>query len=607
MKTQRAGSSPPPQDNHTYSEHNACGQTVQEGRDRLQDALKAHDCAPTGRPMQALTYVDAGFAMFPCRPDKTPYTKHGYLDATTDPGQIRAWWQRWPDALIGLPVPDGYVVIDVDGPKGWASLRAGDYTLPATLTAITGRGDRYRHLWYRLPAGVTVSPKVAVLPGVDIRARGSYVIVPPSRSTFGPYTWEGGAFDPDAITKAPSWLLELLERKSDDRKPPVNVEEVLSGVAEGERNNTLYRYLCKRARTLTAPELAALASAANAGFEPPLPADEVAAVVESASRYAQQPSEAAEADDAGGDILTHLGVRRVSELPTAAPPPLLADRLDPEGHTILFGTGGAGKGVLACQWATELVRLGFKPLVVDYEGHDTEWSRRLASLGGEGVTAQVFYVSPCAASWHGPRGAMWEQAQELRKVCEVTGANYLVVDSIIPACGAVDPMKPEAASQYAAALQYIGLPALSLAHVTKEHDLRYPFGSIFWHNLARVTWSLTTEGRDGVHSALLTHRKRNNYASLGSLLVEFTWEDGLPVEVRERRYSVCLSEQIGEVLADGPLTVTEIVQQLNDGLEDGAPRVNPDSVGKALRRGLTARPPEFRREGKGKTIRWSYA
>ena len=30
----------------------------------------------------ALGYAEAGWPVFPCKPDKTPYTKHGVLDAS---------------------------------------------------------------------------------------------------------------------------------------------------------------------------------------------------------------------------------------------------------------------------------------------------------------------------------------------------------------------------------------------------------------------------------------------------------------------------------------------------------------------------------------------
>src|SRR5919107_1194087 len=56
-----------------------------------------------------------------------PMTTSGFLDATTDPDRIRAWWARHPHANIGAPTgAPGFDVLDVDvrpDGNGWAAYR----------------------------------------------------------------------------------------------------------------------------------------------------------------------------------------------------------------------------------------------------------------------------------------------------------------------------------------------------------------------------------------------------------------------------------------------------------------------------------------------------
>ena len=138
------------------------------------------------------------------------------------------------------------------------------------------------------------------------------------------------------------------------------------------------------------------------------------------------------------------------------------------------------------------------------------------------------------------------------------------------ACGATDPLEPAAAGQYTAALAHIGRPALSLGHVTKAEDGRYPFGSVFWHNLARLTWSLTR----GPVGTVLTCRKANNYPAIGRVLVDMQWWEDRPVRVTEvPAYSAKLAELVAEVLAgeEEGLTVAGILEQLDAQREEDEP------------------------------------
>ncbi len=279
------------------------------------------------------------------------------------------------------------------------------------------------------------------------------------------------------------------------------------------------------------------------------------------------------------NVMARTGALCLSEISTVPPAPPLLGHLDPQGHTILHGMGGVGKGTLTAWWIVNLVAAGHRVLLVDYEGHPEEWACRICGLGGIEAMEVVLYVSPSSAGWTGRRGAIWEQGADLHALAVEWGATYMVIDSIVPACGATDPLKPESAGQYAAALVGIGLPALSLAHVTKTDNAVYPFGSIFWHNLARLSWSLTRDGE----TVQLVCRKANNYEHLGRFVVATTWFEGRLGEVALTPYSVVLADRIAEAIGTESLTVTEIVALLKAD-DDGA--IKTDSVRTALRRGL---------------------
>jgi hypothetical protein len=132
---------------------------------------------------EALAYAAAGWPVFPCRPgQKIPATRHGCLDATTDPHVIGRWWRVMPDANVaiatGTPGPD---VVDVDrkgardGTAAMERLRcAGLLAGPLALVSTPSNG---LHLYYRGSGQGNGS-----LPqhGIDFRGRGGYVLAPPS-------------------------------------------------------------------------------------------------------------------------------------------------------------------------------------------------------------------------------------------------------------------------------------------------------------------------------------------------------------------------------------------------------------------------------------------
>ena len=158
----------------------------------------------------ALAYAARGWLVVPlhnpkqgvcsCRkkncssPGKHPRTEHGLNDGSRDPKQIARWWDKWPDANLGILTgrESGLVVLDVDGMDGKQSLQALTAThggLPKTLCVKTGRtgtdGKRAgAHYYFRAPVGVPIQNSAGVHgkglgKGLDIRADGGYVVAPP--------------------------------------------------------------------------------------------------------------------------------------------------------------------------------------------------------------------------------------------------------------------------------------------------------------------------------------------------------------------------------------------------------------------------------------------
>jgi hypothetical protein len=129
-----------------------------------------------------------------CRTDcgrnagKHPVTRHGKDDATADPSQVAAWWERWPWANIGIRIPAGLVALDVD-PRNSGAVALAELThrhgrLPQTLTARTGAGGLHIWLAYAGPA------RAQLRRGVDVKVSSGYVVAPPSIHASGRrYEW----------------------------------------------------------------------------------------------------------------------------------------------------------------------------------------------------------------------------------------------------------------------------------------------------------------------------------------------------------------------------------------------------------------------------------
>lgn len=203
-----------------------------------------------------------------------------------------AEWERWLAAgkNIGLTPPANILVIDEDvkdeGPANMASWEAEHGSLPETLTVKTPSGGQHRV--FRLPKGVTVKNSVGVLPGVDIRTSGGYVVAPPSETDKGKYKFTSLA----PIADAPPALIELLT-SGRARDKPVGADSPV--FPTGQRNAGLTSIAGRLRRSGHGyDEIIALLEAANSQrCQPPLTDDEVETIARSVCNYAPDASEIA--------------------------------------------------------------------------------------------------------------------------------------------------------------------------------------------------------------------------------------------------------------------------------------------------------------------------
>jgi len=242
----------------------------------------------------ALSYIQMGFAVFPCRPGrKEPLTEHGFKDATVDPQQVREWWDKVPTVNVAIATGSvsNLLVIDVDsrndGESGLDKLRRDHGNLPQTPLVITGGG---RHIYLRHPGGQNRCSTGELAPGIDIKADGGYVVAPPSLHPSGPaYRWDKD-YDIANVrpSAAPAWLIEqLAQMENSTRHGPTSRATGGNVIPDGQRNNALASLAggMRRMGMGYGEILAALQVTNQARCRPPLDDTEIEQIAASITRY----------------------------------------------------------------------------------------------------------------------------------------------------------------------------------------------------------------------------------------------------------------------------------------------------------------------------------
>lgn len=139
----------------------------------------------TGKLGAALEAAARGQRVFPLIPNaKTPAISSYSLRASMDTHVLTSWWTENPEYNIGIATGDGLTVADIDVKKGKPGLESyqeldGHYETFVVKTPTNGY-----HCYFK---GPDCRLAVDLLPGIDIRSKGGYVVGPGSTIDGVPY------------------------------------------------------------------------------------------------------------------------------------------------------------------------------------------------------------------------------------------------------------------------------------------------------------------------------------------------------------------------------------------------------------------------------------
>lgn len=332
----------------------------------------------------ALEYAQNGYSIFPCRPrSKTPLVKAWQDNASNDEVQIRQWWEKWPEANIGLPTGpiNNLFVLDTDSPEAFKEAGERGY-IPTTKTydseglkgqvtdaciVQTGRGYQVYFTW---TDGIRNSTG-DLGENLDVRGDGGFVVGVGSIHESGSvYEY---ASSRRKATAAPECLLKALREGArqfgsvDFGKP----------IPQGQRNAELTRIAGK----LTSIGLDAASTRATLHIinrnqcDPPLEAHEVDGITLYENQQVSSSPKRNDSDDTRTTGVTMSDVE--SEEVT-----WLWDRRIPYGKlTLLEGDPDFGKSLITVDLAARVSR---GKVLTDGSLEDVEYLEHLDSLDNVG-------------------------------------------------------------------------------------------------------------------------------------------------------------------------------------------------------------------------------
>lgn len=200
---------------------------------------------------------------------KHPAIKGWQTNATNNIEEIKTWFLQDPFLNIGLLTGENLCVLDIDprndGDSSLKELLDAIQEIPETPVVETGGGGL--HFYFKNPKEDFKKSKTGMLPGLDFKSIGGFIVAPPSLHKSGKqYQFANGkSLSEISISELPENLIKFLNGKS--KSVLVKSELHIAGnIMEGERNSQLFKIGCSL-KSSGASEEAVLAALTKINLE----------------------------------------------------------------------------------------------------------------------------------------------------------------------------------------------------------------------------------------------------------------------------------------------------------------------------------------------------
>lgn len=237
------------------------------------------------------------FSIIPVGKDKKPLVKwEEFQKRQPTEEEINAWWQKHPEANIGVVtgVISNLAVVDIDTEEGKEAIQEYIPDTIITPTVETPRGGQ--HLYFQCPDS-KLSNNSRLIPGCDLRANGGFVVAPPSVNGKGnAYSWTVGlenavAILPDKYLHCISSILSFSSSsyRMLQNNEGGNVTKCNKLFNLGTRNNDLFHIANQLTKSNTSVEvMSEVLEILARNCNPPFPEKEIKIIVESALKRAEK-------------------------------------------------------------------------------------------------------------------------------------------------------------------------------------------------------------------------------------------------------------------------------------------------------------------------------